>query len=242
MVRQRDNGLLRVAQGVLLILAVLSLLRAVAGLLGSSGTRTIFDRHVPRGVTEQVQRLWPQSGEMPSSLVLIEPSHREDSYESFNGMPSEGGAMPEGWAQLRDERTEVVGGAGELLFADPTMPQRALWLIGITLLPVGLAVLWWLLSRIVASARRGDPFNNQNASRLAAAGVLVMAGPALAILVQQAAVRWMLGDSTAANKADIWFQWASAPWWTLGVGLALLVLAAVWRHGVAMRADLEGLV
>jgi hypothetical protein len=30
--------------------------------------------------------------------------------------------------------------------------------------------------------------------------------------------------------------------WPLGVGLALLVLAAVWRHGVAMREDLEGLV
>jgi hypothetical protein len=241
-VRQRDNGLLRVAQGVLLTLAVLSLLGAVAGLLGSGGTRTIFDRHVPRVVAEQVQRLWPQSGEMPSSLVLIEPSHREDSYETFNEMPTQGGEMPQGWAQLRDERTDVVGGAGELLFADPSMLQRLIWLIGITLIPVGLAVLWWILSRIVASARHGDPFTNRNARRLATAGVLVMAGPALAILIQQVAVRSMLTDSTAADKADIWFQWESAPWWTLGVGLALLVLAAVWRQGVALREDVEGLV
>jgi hypothetical protein len=234
--------MLRLAQAALVALAALSLLGAIAGLLGAGGTQTLFDRHVPRAVAEQVQRLWPQSGEMPSSLVLIDSGHREDSYETFNAMFSEDGAMPRGWAQLRDERTEVVGGAGELLFADPSMVQRVLWLVGITLLPVTLAVLWWMLSRIVASARSGDPFNRHNARRLATAGVLVMAGPALAILVQQTAVRWMLADSTAAKKADIWFQWASAPWWTLGVGLALLVLAAVWRHGVAMRDDLEGLI
>jgi len=227
---------------VLRALAVLSLLGAAAGVLGASGTRSLYDRHVPRQVGDQAQRLWPQSASLPSSPVLVRPAHWQDSNEAFNEMPKDGGSMPLGWAEFSGGRDDVVGNVGQLTFWDPGMLSRAAWLVAIALIPVGLAWLWWTLSRIVGSARRGGPFTHRNARRLAVAGALVGLGPMLALLAQQAVVRWMLASSTAAGKADIWFRWERVPLWPLGVGLALLVLAAEWRRGVAMREDLEGLV
>lgn len=237
---QRSGVFLGMAQWVLRSLAVLSLLGGAAAVLGASGTSSLYDRHVPRLVSEVAQRTWPQSGEMPSSLVKVRVDHRQDTYEAFNEISQEGGQVPEGWAELPAAPT--VGGAGDLTFWDPGMLRRTAWLIAIALTPVGLAWLWWTLSRIVASAREGDPFNHRNARRLAIAGVLVAIGPPLVVLGKQIVLRWMLANSTAAGKADIWFRWGSLPFWTLGVGLALLVLAGVWRRGVAMRQDLEGLV
>ena len=37
-------------------------------------------------------------------------------------------------------------------------------------------------------------------------------------------------------------SWREVPWWSVAVGLSLLVLAGVWRRGAAMRHDLAGLV
>lgn len=239
---KRQDVILGLAQWILRGLAMLSLLGGAAGVLGASGTMSLYDRHVPPLVDELAQRMWPQSGEMPSSLVKVRPAHREDTYEEFNEISSEGGQVPEGWAQLGDYAMERAGGAGELTFWDPGLLRRTIWLIAIALIPVGLAWLWWTLSRIVASAREGDPFSQRNARRLAISGVLVALGPPLVVLSEQVVLRWMLANSSAAGKADIWFRWESLPLWALGVGLALLVLAAVWRRGVAMRDDLEGLV
>lgn len=239
---RRLNGRLAVAQWVLRALAVFSLLGAAAGVLGVNGTQSLFDRHVPRQLGDQAQRLWPQSASLPSSPVLVRPSNWQDTYEVFNQMPKDGGNMPQGWARFSDGLDDVVGHVGQLTFWDPGMLSRTAWLVALALIPVGLAWLWWTLSRMVGSARRGDPFTHRNARRLAVAGVLVALGPTFALLAQQVVLRWMLDGSTAAGKADIWFRWESVPLWPLGVGLALLVLAAVWRHGVAMREDLEGLV
>lgn len=240
--KRRLSGRLAVAQWVLGALAVLSLLGAAAEVLGASGTKSLDDQHVPRQVSDQVQRLWPQSASLPSSPVLVRTSHWQDSYEVFNEMPKDGGRMPQSWAELNLGSNDVVGHVGLLTFWDPGMLGRVAWLVAMALIPAGLAWLWWMLSRMVGSARRGDPFTHRNARRLALAGALVALGPTSALLAQQAVLRWMLAGSTAAGKADIWFRWESVPLWPLGVGLALLVLAAVWRHGVAMREDLEGLV
>lgn len=239
---ERQDVVLGLAKWVLRGLAVLSLLGVVAGVLGASGTMSLYDRHVPRPVPELAQRLWPQSGDMPTSLVKVRPAHWDDTNDEFNGVAAQDGEMPAGAAQFRDVGTAVVGGAGEMVFYDPGLPRRVVWLIAIAVVPVGLAWLWWTLSRIVLSARTGDPFSQRNARRLAIAGVVIVLGPPLALLFQQLVLRWMLANSTAAGKADIWFRWESLPLWTLGVGLAMLVLAAVWRRGVAMREDLEGLV
>jgi hypothetical protein len=233
---------LTLAQWVLRALAVLSLLGALAVVLGGNGTGSLFDRHVPWVVTEQVQRFWPQSSKVPAAPVLVRPAHWEDTYEEFNQGYPDGGASPRGWAELSTGHPDTVGRVGDLTFWDPGFGPRTAWVLALVLAPLGLAWLWWMLSRIAGSARRGDPFIAANAKRLAWAGALVLVGPPLALLSQQAVLRWMLAESTASQKADIWFRWEWIPVWPLGAGLALLVLAAVWRRGVAMRSDLEGLV
>ena len=235
-----NDVFLRLAQWVLVGLALLSLLGGAAAALGVSGSSSLYDRHVPRVVAEVAQRVWPGSGEMPSALVKVREEHRTDTYEAFNQISREGGRVPKGWAELPAAPT--VGSAGQLTFWDPGILRRTAWLIVISLTPIGLAWLWWTLSKIVASAREGDPFNERNARRLGVAGGLVVLGPALVILGRQLVLKWMLANSTAAGKADLWFRWGTLPLWTLGVGLALIVLAGVWRRGVAMRQDLEGLV
>lgn len=240
--RRRQDMVLTVAQWVLRALAVFSLLGALAVVLGGNGTGSLFDRHVPRVVTEQVQRLWPQSSQVPAAPVLIRSAHWEDSHEEFNQMYPNGGVAPKGWAELGGGPVDAVGRVGDLTFWDPGFAARAAWVVALMLVPLGLAWLWWALSRIAGSARRGDPFIATNAKRLAWAGALVLVGPTLALLSQQAVLRWMLAESTASGKADVWFRWEWIPVWPLGAGLALLVLAAVWRRGVAMRSDLEGLV
>ena len=49
-------------------------------------------------------------------------------------------------------------------------------------------------------------------------------------------------DPLPQGRRTSGFVGSGCPVWPLGAGLALLVLAAVWRRGVAMRSDLEGLV
>lgn len=240
--RRRQDIVLTVVQWVLRALAVFSLLGALAVVLGQSGTQSVFDRHVPRVVTEQAQRLWPQSSKVPASPVLIRSAHWEDTYEEFNQMYPDGGVVPQGWAELSVGHPITVGRVGDLTFWDPAFGPRTAWVVALVLVPLGLAWLWWTLSRIAGSAREGDPFIHSNAKRLAWAAGLVLVGPPLALLAQQVVLRWMLSGSTAAGKADIWFRWEWVPVWPLGAGLTLLVLAAVWRRGVAMRSDLEGLV
>ena len=233
---------LTVAQCVLRALALFSLMGALAVVLGSNGTQSLFDQHVPRILADQAQRLWPQANRNPAAPVLIRPTHWKDSYQEFNQNYPDGDVAPAGWAELSGNAAGAVGRVGDLTFWDPGFGPRLAWVVALILFPVGLAWLWWTLSRIAGSARGGDPFIASNAHRLAWAGALVLVGPPLVLLSQQAVLRWMLSESTASGKADLWFRWEWVPVWPLGAGLALLVLSAVWRRGVAMRSDLEGLV
>ena len=91
---QRHSWVLGLAQWALRGLALLFLLGGAAGVLGASGTKSIYDRHVPRQFAEQVRRLWPQSGEMPTSWVKVRPPHYGDTYAQFNGIPDGGGTAP----------------------------------------------------------------------------------------------------------------------------------------------------
>ena len=135
-----NDVFLRLAQWVLVGLALLSLLGGAAAALGVSGSSSLYDRHVPRVVAEVAQRVWPGSGEMPSALVKVREEHRTDTYEAFNQISREGGRVPKGWAELPAAPT--VGSAGQLTFWDPGILRRTAWLIVISLTPIGLAWLW----------------------------------------------------------------------------------------------------
>src|SRR5690242_4740817 len=95
---RRTDLLLAAARGVLVALAVYAVLGAAVVVMGSNGTQTLYDRHVPRVVSEQAQRLWPSRH--PTTPVLVRSAHWRDSLESFNQMPADGGVMPRHWAEL----------------------------------------------------------------------------------------------------------------------------------------------
>lgn len=126
---------------------------------------------------------------------------------------------------------------------EPTVAQRIIYVDLQCLLSLGIAWPWWSLARLVASSRRDDPVTADNANRLRLLGVLLaIGGPAYAIgmwLVH----RWLLATSELADEASVApLLWRDVPWWSVAAGLSLLVLAGVWRRGVAMRHDLAGLV
>ena len=97
-----------------------------------------------------------------------------------------------------------------------------------------LAVLAWfirLLRGIVWSVADGDPFVRENAARLTRMGWLAIA---IAIL------------STCIGAAASFVVGTHGSWdidgGSLILALSLFILARVFRHGAAMRAELEGTV
>lgn len=94
-----------------------------------------------------------------------------------------------------------------------------------------LAVLFFAqIYLIVRSAQRGDPFISANATRLSRMGWIALA-PVLAALTVRL-LRLDPPDPTQAVEMAI----------VSSLGLSFLILARVFRHGAAMREDLEGTV
>lgn len=91
------------------------------------------------------------------------------------------------------------------------------------------------LSRIVATVGAGDPFQPENADRLdkmawltlALQGCMLVFAPLVAMIADR------IGEP--GGGIDLSFD-------SLILALVLFILARVFRHGAAMRADLEGTV
>lgn len=97
-----------------------------------------------------------------------------------------------------------------------------------------------LLNRIVDSVKQGDPFIAINAARLSRMGWLTLASQAIIIPISAVAL-WidtMFGHIEGVGiNADIDFSLEG-----LLLALVLFILARVFKHGAAMREDLEGTV
>ena len=125
---------------------------------------------------------------------------------------------------------------------DATPLQLLLWTAS-DLIVVALAfVALWQLRGLLGSVRQGDPFHATNVRRLRWFGWLLMLGyPAVALtssLLKESLGSTMpeaqplLGNSApAVNLAA-----------ALLAGLAVLVLAEVFAHGVRLREDVEGTI
>jgi hypothetical protein len=123
---------------------------------------------------------------------------------------------------------------GDMTFPNANESALTLWVIQ-ALAPwiFGALVLFWL-APILRAARDGDPFLASAANRLRRIGILLLVGLPLLSFVQFA-------GATAAQKywisPTVDFKW-TIDLWQLLPGLAVLVLAEVFRHGYAL-ADLE---
>ena len=117
---------------------------------------------------------------------------------------------------------------------------------------IGLAIVAMLfvffgkLRRIIGTVGEGDPFQPENAQRLSLMAWLML-GTQLA-LIPAGAIAIPLASYAAAVKEsgieDVSFSFDSGGFdmtaWLLVV--ILFILARVFRHGAAMREDLEGTV
>lgn len=142
-------------------------------------------------------------------------------------------------AMLTAGRAEVVAD-----LAAAGAPDYAYWVLMLTIAMI--IGLFWLAFRflrdlwaIIASVDDGDPFRENNADLLSRMGWTALGAYITAFLIALQAA-WL--ESFEAGK----ISWVEMDM-DLGVGgillfLTLFILARVFKHGAAMRADLEGTV
>lgn len=106
---------------------------------------------------------------------------------------------------------------------------------------IGLTVFFRQLQAIVKSVADGDPFHGANARRIE-----VMGWMALAIwMIDLAFIAYDLSVSASMGAAELVPEYAGdliGQGLGLAIPLTMFILARVFRHGAAMREDLEGTV
>lgn len=214
-------------------LAVLSAATCLVWILGATGTGFLYDG--PQPVNDAVRSFdLPAAAGSPTMPVqggaeVVQQVLRAGPFTSGDG--SDPGAFAELTFTLHATTY------------DPTPGQRVAYVGLQCLASLALAWLWWSLAGVVRASRRGDPFTVAQASRLRMLGLLVAIGGPAYVVAMWLVHRWLLATSELADVATVGaLHWRSVPWWTVGVGLVLLVMAGVWRRGAAMRHDLAGLV
>ena len=132
----------------------------------------------------------------------------------------------------------------------PSITQRTLY--ALTSLPSWL--MWgsvlFLLVRLIISARREGPFTLRTAAVMRRLGWLIIAGPALAALIEACAQHELLGTMLAmpASLAGFCYSLILAlpfnPMLPVAVlaGAALLTFARITRLGVDMDHEIQGTV
>jgi len=147
--------------------------------------------------------------------------------------------------------TGVLLGAGAMVFAYDQVsselvregvPDTAYWAImGALALGAIILMLWEgflvYLRRIVDSVGAGDPFAPENAERLSRMGWLALSVFALSLPLGTLGA-WIAAQ-VDQGTLDIDFAGGGSG---LVLALVLFILARVFRHGAAMREDLEGTV
>jgi DUF2975 family protein len=123
---------------------------------------------------------------------------------------------------------------------DDARPNQLFLRLAITLLPgLLLVAALWQLWGLLRSARQGDPFTTANVWRLRQFGWLLLLGwPLVAYLTM--ALKEQLATTLPANDTAGLF--APPIGGALLFGLAVLVLAEVFAHGLRLREDVEGTI
>lgn len=138
--------------------------------------------------------------------------------------------LPDG-VRIEDPTTVVL--------RDPTFGQAVLWALGPAVGAAFALVIVVMLQRLVSAATSSDPFTMGNARRLRRIGVLMVAGQ-LAYAVVTVVAHWALAVSVLGDRVQ--FPYFEQPWLGVFAGIAIIAVAEVVRHGVAMREELDEVV
>jgi len=231
---------IRVVELVLRLAALLSVTLATLWVVGYNGFGLVDLGDVPDAAHEVVtssSTLFDWSQPPRGGALFTDREDTETLYAATVELGSiESGLAPDGWA----DPTLSTG----IQFGDPELVQLGSWaaLNAGVLLAIGW--MWWTLGSLVRSGRGESPFTRRNSTRLTWIGWLLLVGGLLESVARWALLAWMTESSSLADRvsAPTYSLTASVPWGTLAVGASVLVLAHVWRRGLAMADDLEGLV
>lgn len=138
--------------------------------------------------------------------------------------------------RVNAEFAEEVGKAAVEL---PIMAIAGLMLAGLVLVGL-LFVFFGRLRAIIATVGQGDPFQPENADRLAQMGWIMVAVQLLTI--PAAAIGVYLVKFFDAYEKVKFSSDAGLDVGGITLTIILFILARVFRHGAAMREDLEGTV
>ena len=135
------------------------------------------------------------------------------------------------WANVRNEH--------------PNFTAKVLSRVSTVPLALILLAIIWMLRGIVLTAigtdnSEGDPFIRANVRRLRIISVLLLVTPLIDSWAQMAETEWVI-RALPKDVASIEFDLSSALTF-FGVGVLVMVLAEVFKIGVRLREDVEGLV
>ena len=128
---------------------------------------------------------------------------------------------------------------GQLGLLNPTFAMQWAWIYWQVAGPLLAAVALFVVLKIVRSVRIGTPFTSVNASRLRILALLVGVGGMLVAVTNELVRRWLLDNSAASGIVGHEWHITFIP---LLLGVIIGVVAEVWRAGVVMAEDLDGVV
>ena len=134
-----------------------------------------------------------------------------------------------------------IGGPinGLVAFLNPTFAMQWAWIYWQAAGPLLAAGSLFVVLKLVRSVRTGTPFTNHNARRLRILAILVGVGGTFVAITDELVRRWLLDNSAAANIVMRDWHVSFVP---LLAGVLIGVVAEVWRAGVAIADDLDGVV
>ncbi|MEJ7801308.1 MAG: DUF2975 domain-containing protein, partial [Ilumatobacter sp.] len=115
--------------------------------------------------------------------------------------------------------------------------MRVVWVVAQLLGPILVFAGLWLVLGIVRSTRDGHPFTTANERRLWRLASLVAIGGTIATLAGEFARTLVLQRSAAADMTAIEATFSFLP---IVVGIAIAVLAGIWRLGIGLSDDIPG--
>ena len=224
---------LAIAEGALRVAAVLALVASLALLLGTNGLGLLSGRS-PLHVTREAEMVMSERTELTGTAGLASVAAANAHLGSLEQRSDQGATgSTTNWAEVSGP-TEV-----SVSFWNPTLAQRWAYVLVRALPAAAAAAGLWLLAALIRSCRVDDPFTRRNVRRLGWITVLTAAGGVVGDWGASFVRRWLLDSSDAAGLVPMDF---SLSFGFVGLVLVLGVVTGVWRRGVAMREDLDGLV
>ncbi len=224
---------LAIAEGALRVAAVLALAASLALLLGTNGLGLLSGRSLLH-VRQEAEMVMNERTELTGTAGLASvaaANARLGSLEQRSDRAASGSAT--NWAEVSGP-TEV-----SVSFWNPSLAQRWAYVLVRALPAAAAAAGLWLLAALIRSCRVDDPFTRQNVRRLGWITVLTAAGGVIGDWGASFVRRWLLDSSDAAGLVPMDFSLSLG---FVGLVLVLGVVTGVWRRGVSMREDLDGLV